>query len=260
MTPTISVIVPAHNEAAYLPACLEAVDVAREQAGVDVEVVVVLNRCTDGTRAIAEAAGARCVLDESRCIAAIRNRGVASSTGETLITCDADSRLHPTTFQRMREQLADGAVGGGVSVRFDRRSAGIRATELLLDFLLFVTRVPCGAFWTTRAAFDAVQGFDERLPMGEDIDFGKRLRAWGRARGAPYELLRGATLLTSSRKFDHFGDWSFFRMLLLEPLRIRRSMKGRDTEFVDEYFYDFNDRVAGAVDSGDADQAKLSDP
>jgi hypothetical protein len=87
-----------------------------------------------------------------------------------------------------------------------------------------------------------VSGFNERLPMGEDLDFAKRLRAYGRTVGGKYALLQGCPLLTSSRKFDRFGDWSFLRMMFLDALRIRRSMKGTDTEFVDEYFYDFNDK------------------
>ena len=31
-------------------------------------------------------------------------------------------------------------------------------------------------------------------------------------------------------------------MLVFDAFRMRRSMKGIDTEFVDEHFYDFNDR------------------
>ena len=53
----LSVVIPAHNEEAYLPACLEAVQAAASHLGEEVETVVVLNRCTDGTRRIAESAG-----------------------------------------------------------------------------------------------------------------------------------------------------------------------------------------------------------
>jgi glycosyltransferase involved in cell wall biosynthesis len=238
----ISVIIPAHNEEAFIGPCLLAVQVAAEDLREKVESVVVLNRCTDATGTIAEAAGARCIEDQSRCIAQIRNRGVEASDGEVILTCDADSRIHPNTLQEAQRALAQGAVGGGVPVRFDRRSLGIRFTELFLDVMVIVTGTPCGAFWTTREAFDAVKGFDEKLPMGEDVDFAKRLKVWGKRAGLRYGNLKNSPLLTSSRKFDAFGDWSFFRMLLLEAGQIRRSLKGRDTEFVDRYFYDFNDR------------------
>lgn len=238
----VSIVIPAHNEQEYLPGCLDAIRAAASFASVDTEIVVVLNRCTDDSEKIAVAAGALCVVDETRCLGAIRNRGVNASKGEIVITCDADSRLHVSTIARVLDALEKGAVGGGARIVFDRRSLGIRATELIFNVIFACTGLPCGAFWTTREAYDAVGGFDETLPMAEDVDFAKRLRAFGKTLGKPYQLLRGAPLSTSSRKFDHFGDWSFFGMMLFEPLRIRRSLTGKDTEFVDEYFYDFNDR------------------
>jgi glycosyltransferase involved in cell wall biosynthesis len=200
----------------------------------------VLNRCTDQTGNIAARFGATLVEDNSRCLAAIRNRGVEVATGRILVTCDADSRLHPNMFGRVLEELERRAIGGGVDVAFDRRSVGIRVSEALLRLAVRVTGVSCGAFWTTREAFDEIGGFDEKLVMAEDYDFGRRLRALGKARGARYRTLWDTPLTTSSRKFDRFGDWSLLRMLVLDAARIRRSLQRRDTEFVDEYFYDFN--------------------
>ncbi|MCA9698861.1 MAG: glycosyltransferase [Myxococcales bacterium] len=241
-SPSIAVVIPAHNEAHYLPACLDAIDDTRARYHGPVQIVVVCNRCTDATPRIAAARGAKVVPDESRCLAKIRNVGVAASDTELIVTCDADSRLHPDTLHLVAAALSAGAVGGGVDIRFDRRSPGIRTTERFLALMVRLTGVPCGAFWTTREAFDAIGGFDETLPMGEDLDFGKRLKQWGRARALEYRRLPGAPLLTSARKFDVYGDWSFFRMMLFDAVRIRRSMRGIDSEFVDEYFYDFNDR------------------
>jgi glycosyltransferase involved in cell wall biosynthesis len=238
---TVSVVIPAHNEERYLGECLRAARAAAEHISDDVELLVVLNRCTDGTEAVAREHGAVCLPDDSRCLATIRNRGVAATSGEVVVTCDADSRLHPHTLQAALAALKGGAVGGGVDVRFDRRSWGIAATELFLRVMVRLTRVSCGAFWTTKEAFSALGGFDESRPMGEDVEFARRLRAWGKQRGLRYETLWSAPLMTSSRKFDRFGDWSFFRMLVLDARRIQRSLKGQDTAFVDEYFYDFND-------------------
>ncbi|MBK5288057.1 MAG: glycosyltransferase, partial [Acidimicrobiia bacterium] len=76
-TPRISIIVPAHDEEALLGRGLESIRHAIARAGVDAEMVVVANRCTDRTAAIAEASGAIVVHNDDRNISAIRNAGVA---------------------------------------------------------------------------------------------------------------------------------------------------------------------------------------
>ena len=52
---TFSVIIPAHNEEKYIGKCLEAIKEAAESVSPRrVQVIVVANRCTDSTAAIAE--------------------------------------------------------------------------------------------------------------------------------------------------------------------------------------------------------------
>jgi glycosyltransferase involved in cell wall biosynthesis len=239
---SISIVIPAHNEEYYLGGCLAAAAAAAKAVSVDVEIVVVLNRCTDGSEHIAREHGAKVVPDDSRCIATIRNRGVAVASGEVIVTCDADSRLHPQMLPAVLGELESGAVGGGVNFHYDRRSLGIRATELLFRLGIRITGISCGSFWTTKAAFEAVGGFDERLLIAEDVDFARRLRKRGKAQGLRYVTLWETPMSTSARKFDQFGDWLFFSMAVLDTRRIWRSLKGYDTEFADEFFHDFNDK------------------
>ena len=52
--------------------------------------------------------------------------------------------------------------------------------------------------------------------------------------------LRDAPMVTSCRKFDRFGDWHMFAMAL-QLREIRAVVRGRDTAWVDRYFFDFND-------------------
>lgn len=236
---SISVVVPAHNEEYYIEQCLMAIAEASQPVSIPVETVVVLNRCTDRTELVAQAYGATLVKDESRCISRIRNHGVNAASGEAIVTCDADSRLHPAMLLRVVEELARGAVGGGVDVRADRRSLGIDLSMAFIRLVARLTRVSAGAFWTTRSAYEAVGGFDEHLLMAEDFDFARRLRNWGKVRKMPFCTLWDTPLTTSSRKFDRYGDWVILRMLFVDAWRIRRSMTGKDRQFVDEFFYDF---------------------
>lgn len=241
----ISVIVPAHNEEKFIGGCLAAIEVAAKNVAQEVEIVVVLNRCNDSTEQIAKDFGALTVTDESRCIAAVRNRGIAEATGDILVTCDADSRLHAQALALVVEALSDPTViGGGMPIRYDRRSAGIVASEWCLDLGVALTGLSAGAFWGAAEDFRAVGGFDEKLLVIEDVYFAKCLKAFGKTQKKRYICLTKAPMLTSSRKFDHFGDWSFFKMATLDAPRIWRSLKRIDTDFVDEYFHDFNDQRA----------------
>lgn len=239
----ISVVIPAHNEENFIEGCILAILSAAELISLQVEVVVVLNRCTDSTQEIAEKYGAVCLVDESRCIAAVRNKGCFAASGDIVVTCDADSRLHKSSLKNVVNALGrPDIIGGGMRIVFDRRSLGIMTTQLVLDIAEKVTRLPCGAFWTTKDAFVAVSGFDETLTVAEDVYFAKKLKAFGKKLGKKYILLTGSPLLTSSRKFDYFGDWMLLKMIFVDFFKIRRSLKGIDTEFADEYFHDFNDK------------------
>ncbi len=77
----VSIVIPAFNEANYLPSTLRAAHEARTafgQAGWNSEVVVCDNNSTDATAEVAKANGARVVFEPFNQIAASRGRrGVA---------------------------------------------------------------------------------------------------------------------------------------------------------------------------------------
>ncbi len=235
MKPAISLVIPAHNESGFLPSCLEAARQARERAGVVVETVVVLNRCTDDTEEIARCHGCRVVREEARNLSIIRNAGIAAARGKIIVTCDADSRMHPDTFLDILAKLESGdCVGGGAVVLPERWSAGIVASAIsILPYLVF-TGVSFGLFWFRKADFEEIGGFDERFVSVEDVDFARRLKAHGRENGRSWGTLVRAALITSCRKFDEFGDWYLFR----NPGFVRKVFRGTDRAAADKFWYD----------------------
>lgn len=238
-----SVIVPAHNEEVCLPKCLLALRRSAESHRAEVEIIVVLNRCTDATERIALSFGAHAVREDRRNLAAIRNAGARVAIGEVLVTVDADSIVSENLFAEVDRLLATGRyVGGGTTLRPERYSFGIAMTWTLLRLALWCTGLSGGLYWCARKDFQAVGGFDEGRPFGEDVDFAKRLRAHGRRSGRRFTTLRRASIVTSCRKFDRFGDWHWFKFLL-QTREIQRSLRGESTEFQDRYFYEFNSAV-----------------
>ena len=78
--PAISLIIPAYNEEAYLPACLDAA--MAHVADKAIEIIVVDNNSTDGTRDVIERfPGATYAFEGRKGITRARQRGFLASRG-----------------------------------------------------------------------------------------------------------------------------------------------------------------------------------
>ena len=236
-----SIVIPARDEAAHLGACMDSIASASRSYSGEVETIVVLNRCTDSTEVIALSHGARIVHDDSKNLSKIRNAGARVATGHILVTIDADSRMSANMLVEIDRALTSGKyIGGAVPVQPERWSLGIALAVFLLRAFLRLTGLAGGLFWCFRRDFEAVSGFNEELLVAEDLDFAKRLKAYGRRQGKAFVTLRKTHIVTSCRKFDAFGDWFVFRYMLFHGREVRRGIRGQDRSFPDRYFYDFN--------------------
>ena len=199
------------------------------------EIIVALNRCTDGTRDIAESLGARCVVEDEKCIAAVRNAAVRASTAPAVVTLDADSWMAPNTISEVLSRVYDSRyVGGGCMVNLERYSVGIAFSLLAIAPYLVRQGVSIGMFWFLRESFDAIGGFDDTLVSVEDLDFAVRLKAYGKTRGQRYGTIWRNGITTSCRKCDQFGDWYIFR----NPRLVKELFSGRNRQAADRFWYD----------------------
>ena len=89
-------------------------------------------------------------------------------------------------------------------------------------------------FWLYKRDFKAIGGFNESLVSLEDMDFAVRLNKLGVSKGLKYGTLKHSYLLTSSRKFDKFGDWYLIKNRKLT----KRIFTGKDRQAADEFYYD----------------------
>jgi glycosyltransferase involved in cell wall biosynthesis len=231
-TPHISLVIPAFNEAAYLPRLLDSIDVARQRyagrGGTDVEVVVADNLSTDGTADLAAARGCRVVEVATRNIGAVRNGGVRGSSGAIVATVDADHRVHPNTFLAIDEMMRNPRIIAGSSGAWPERwSLGIAATFAMLVPVVWLMKIDTGVVFCRREDFEAVGGYDEARPVAEDVAFLLALRRLGKGRGQRLARARGIKVIGSMRKFDQHGDWHYFRWLPKTPRMMRNRMSDR---------------------------------
>jgi glycosyltransferase involved in cell wall biosynthesis len=97
--PTLSALVVAHNEAAQLAECLAGLGFADE-------IIVLLDRCTDGSREIARRVADRTVEGAWPREAGRRNAAVAACRGDWIFEADADERVSPPLAAEIRSVVA----------------------------------------------------------------------------------------------------------------------------------------------------------
>ena len=205
----LSIIIPAHDEAALIGATLAALRTATETLQLEHEILVVDDASTDATAEIAAAHGVSVLHVAHRQIAATRNAGAAATCGDRLLFVDADTLVDASVLAAAMSALDRGVVGGGCRVSLTGRVRWRERvfTAALVQVLRWGKVAPGCFLFCTRTAFDAVGGFDLRWYAGEDVAMSRALAAHGR-----FELLDEA-VLTSDRKLRTFTVREHLRLL-----------------------------------------------
>ncbi len=210
---SVSVIIPALNEASYLRPTVGAVRRAFAALAADPavisEILVVDNGSVDATAEVASALGVTVLREPVRGVARARNAGARAASGALLVFVDADTLVPPNFAHKVLECFSDPACLGGAFDTHQRPAR--RVLRVYLGLWRWLGRsfgMAQGAAQFCRAgAFAALGGYDERLFMGEDVDFFWRLRRLARKEGGRVAFVRGAPVLPSSRRFDRWPVW-----------------------------------------------------
>jgi glycosyltransferase involved in cell wall biosynthesis len=211
----ISFIIPAHDEELWIGQCLGSIRASMRKLGQPYELIVVDDASTDGTRRVAEQAGARTLRVECRNISAVRNAGARAAGGEVFFFVDADTQVNARAVGAALAVLRAGAAGGGCVFDFDGAiPAWARIAHLMGCAAGRVVRWVGGCFlFCTREAYSATGGFCESLPVGEDIAFCQALKKVGRF------VVPRPTVVTSARKLDVVTPWEVIGLMLRIAVR-----------------------------------------
>jgi len=200
----ITVVIPTLNEADEIAEAVAAVRAGAEQ------VIVVDGGSTDGTTALAQAAGARVRVSPAANRATALNTGAALARGDIVYFVHADCRPPPGFAEDVRDAVEAGAGAGCFRMRFD-------SDHWLLRLSGWLTRIDVGLFrfgdqsmFARRDVLRGAGGFDEELSVMEDQDMVRRLRRCTRF------VILPRSVTTSAREYHRGG---VYRMqLFVYPL------------------------------------------
>jgi glycosyltransferase involved in cell wall biosynthesis len=225
--PDYSIVVPAYNEEALLPATLAALAEAMSHVPLAGEVVVCDNNSSDETAAAARAAGATVVTEPVNHISRARNTGARASRGRYLVFVDADTLVPATLLGAALDALQSGRnCGGGATVTMEPLPTGLGAWLLAL-WTAFSRRVrlAAGSFvFVRRDAFEAVGGFSLEVYASEELWFSRAVKRWGAERGLAFVILESPPVITSARKMEWYSQGTLLAtvlLLLVFPFAVR---------------------------------------
>jgi GT2 family glycosyltransferase len=219
LTIGISVIMPVYNGTDFIPRSLPPL-VAMAQRGEILEVIVVDDGSTDGSKQMAERMGARVLSSGGRMgPGGARNKAATTARGDVLWFVDADVVVHADAARCLAAGFSDSqvvAVFGSYDSNPPARNFFSQYKNLVHHYYHQRANDEAKTFWSgcgavRREAFLASGGFDVeryKYPSIEDIELGHRLiNAGGRVR-----LLRDV-------QCTHLKVWRFGNLIHTEIFR-----------------------------------------
>jgi glycosyltransferase involved in cell wall biosynthesis len=200
-TPTVSVVVPAYNQAHYLPQTLDSI---RAQSYADYEIVLVDDGSTDETPAVVRryAATVRYIHQSNQGLAAARNTGIRAARGRYVALLDSDDAWAPDYLAKMmalaQQDSKTAVFYCGVSYIDEngrglpqRGSSRVVPPEQMYSTLLRANFLVPSTILMRREAALAIGLFDPNFRRLQDWEMWLRLLRRGYSfRGIPDQLVR----------------------------------------------------------------------
>jgi len=228
-----SIVIPAYNEADWLPAAIGALRQAMQGQALQGEIIVCNNNSSDATGEVAASLDARVVFEAYNQISRARNRAAREARGRYLVFVDADTLVSASLLDEALRRLQSGDyIGGGALVSFDTRLSRIGALGSKLWNLLSVKAgLAAGSFiFCQRDAFEQLGGFSEAVYASEEIWLSRGLARLGKTRGQTFQVIADQAVLSSGRKMQWYStprQLLLLLMLAVFPFMVRfRSLCG----------------------------------
>jgi glycosyltransferase involved in cell wall biosynthesis len=260
--PLVSVIIPTYNCGEYI---CTAVESALAQTYHPVEIVVMDDGSTDDTRKRLSAYGGRIkyIYQANQGVSAARNIAIAAAEGDVIALLDADDLCAPRRVERQMSLLTAHPNVGFVACRapnmdlegrltgkdYSRHAVFAEHEDVVIERKTALLRyLETGFFLPTtclirKSVFHAAGGYDESLPVTQDLDLMLRvllicdmgyvnepLYLYRRGRAAALSATRRKTCAESIQVLEKFeqspgGSVRKARRILNEGLARRHSLR-----------------------------------
>lgn len=171
--PLLSVVITTKNEEKNIKNCLESI---KKQTYKDIEVIVVDNNSTDGTKEIAEKY-TKLVFNKGPERSAQRNFGAKKAKGNYLLFLDADMILTPKVLEACVRKVQEDKNIQALIIPEKSFGEGFWAQCKALERSFYVGNdfIEAARFYS-RDIFKNIGGFDEKLTGPEDWDLSQRVK------------------------------------------------------------------------------------
>lgn len=181
MAPSVSFVIPTLNEEEAIQPTLDSIPVqALEEAGYDIEVVIVDGESTDKTREIAKAWGAKVVIEPRKGYGRAYKTGFARAKGDLLVTGDADGtypfELTPDLIERLDADDLDfittdrfAEMEDGAMSPKHRLGNWVLSTTCKVLFGTGFEDSQSGMWVFRREILDKITLTDDGMPLSEEI-------------------------------------------------------------------------------------------
>lgn len=239
---TVSVVIPARNEAGAIERCVKTVLGSPHV----IEVIVVDGGSWDRTCETARRAGARVLVHDAAywCGGGRGGQikaGIAHARGDVVAVVHADALVPPRVFRRMIRAVNSGknVIGGAAGCRFRTGvpGRGIRIRLGIVEWLNHVRALATGISFGDQVQFfrrRPVAGMDlfPDMPLMEDVEFSIRMRSLGRV------VFLNEAVRVSARRWEKKGTGNGILILGLVALYLFQRLSGTpDGLFYYERYY-----------------------
>lgn len=208
MNKLFSFVIPAYNEAKYLPSCIE--HIRKQRGGFEFEIIVVDNNSTDNTYEVSKNLGMKVFKEMKSGVGQARKTGTDLAQGEYILHVDADTRLPENYLMQVKKRFDKNknlVCVGGQYYFYDANLFWRMIRPILFPVLFWFVNFklkrnvgPMGNNMTFKKnIYNKTSGFDEKLKYGEDFDLSAKLCNFGKV-----ELDMTLKCFVSSRRFNLF--------------------------------------------------------